>query len=169
MLEPCRCQGYASASSKLRCLSGLTWTVPLLAQYAIDNNQTVEEIEEQLDMLCDAIPAVGPSQSVFDCDKLTDLPDITFDFSDAEFTLSPDQYILRVRCTLWRLLSTCVDGASCLPLAAATRACLVAIAQSSLDAQSYQTWSYATCWFDSCVCAVVYSGNNQLMRCAHDR
>ena len=71
----------------------------LVAQYAIDNNQTVEEIEEQLDLLCDAIPSMGPSQSVFDCDKLAGLPNITFDFSDAEFTLSPEQYILRVRST----------------------------------------------------------------------
>ena len=70
-----------------------------LSQYAIDNNQTVEEIEEQLELVCDAIPSVGPTQSVFDCDKLNGLPDITFDFSDAEFTLSPDQYILRVRNT----------------------------------------------------------------------
>ncbi len=69
-----------------------------VTQYAIDNNQTVDEIEEQLDLLCDAIPTMGPSQSVFDCDKLAGLPDITFDFSDAEFTLSPEQYILKVSC-----------------------------------------------------------------------
>ena len=73
------------------------------AQYAIDNNQTVDEIEEQLDLLCDAIPTMGPSQSVFDCDKLAGLPDITFDFSDAEFTLSPEQYILKVLCSSGRL------------------------------------------------------------------
>ncbi len=70
-------------------------------QYAIDNNQTIEEIEEQLELVCDAIPSVGPTQSVFDCDKLDGLPDITFDFSDAEFTLSPDQYILRVSTVLF--------------------------------------------------------------------
>ena len=74
------------------------------AQYAIDNNQTVEEIEEQLDLLCDAIPTMGPSQSVFDCDKLANLPNITFDFSDAEFTLSPEQYMLRVR---WSAPASC--------------------------------------------------------------
>ena len=68
-------------------------------QYAIEDNATLAEIEDQLLALCDAIPDVGPTQTILDCDKIKDLPDITFDFADAEFTLSADQYILRVLLT----------------------------------------------------------------------
>jgi len=71
----------------------------LPVQYAIESNQTVAEIEEQLIGLCDAIPDMGPSQSILDCDKIKDLPDITFAFSGSKFTLSAEQYVLRVRHT----------------------------------------------------------------------
>ena len=55
------------------------------------------EIEEELEGLCDAIPDLGPAQSILDCGKLKDLPDITFNFSGSKFTLSAEQYVLRVR------------------------------------------------------------------------
>ena len=69
-------------------------------QYAIENNQTLVEIEAEVLGLCDALPEVGPSQTILDCDKLDDLPDITFTFADNDFTLSATDYVLRVRLRL---------------------------------------------------------------------
>ena len=134
----------------------------LITQYAIDNNQTVDEIEEQLDLLCDAIPTMGPSQSVFDCGKLAGLPDITFDFSDAEFTLSPEQYILKVR-----FLSGClrvVSQAAPVHTARVLLQCRV-YGRASADCQllhcrSVSLYTVALC-FDCRVCCSDVERNNR--------
>lgn len=70
------------------------------AQFAIESNQTMTEIMDELFSLCDALPSVGPSQAVVDCDKITDMPDISFSLPDADLTLSAEQYVLRVRVSL---------------------------------------------------------------------
>lgn len=54
------------------------------------------EIMDQLFALCDALPSVGPSQAIVDCDRIPKMPDITFSLSDADLTLSAEQYVLRV-------------------------------------------------------------------------
>lgn len=70
------------------------------AQFAIESNQTMTEIMDELFSLCDALPSLGPSQAVVDCDKIPDMPDISFSLPDADLTLSAEQYVLRVRVAL---------------------------------------------------------------------
>ena len=54
------------------------------------------EIMDQLFAICDALPSVGPSQAIVDCDRIPHMPDITFSLPDADLTLSAEQYVLRV-------------------------------------------------------------------------
>lgn len=65
-------------------------------KFAVASNQTMTEIIDQLDALCDALPQVGPSQGILDCNRIPELPDITFSLPGAYLVLKPDQYILRV-------------------------------------------------------------------------
>jgi phytepsin len=67
------------------------------AKFAIESNQTMTEIMDELFSLCDALPSVGPSQAVVDCDKIPDMPEISFSLPDADLTLSAEQYVLRVK------------------------------------------------------------------------
>ena len=67
-----------------------------VVQFAIESNQTMTEIMDQLFAICDALPSVGPSQAIVDCDRIPHMPDITFSLPDADLTLSSEQYVLRV-------------------------------------------------------------------------
>ena len=69
---------------------------PFGLQFAIESNQTMTEIMDELFTLCDALPSVGPSQAVVDCDRIPHMPDISFSLPDADLTLSAEQYVLRV-------------------------------------------------------------------------
>jgi phytepsin len=66
-------------------------------KFAIESNQTMTEIMDQLFAICDALPSVGPSQAIVDCDRIPHMPDITFSLPDADLTLSAEQYVLRVK------------------------------------------------------------------------
>ena len=48
-------------------------------------------------MACNALGVFGNGQAVVDCDKVPSLPDVSFTISGKNFTLSPEQYVLRVR------------------------------------------------------------------------
>ena len=66
-------------------------------QVALANNETEAQIEDKLAGLCDALSFLGSSQAVVDCDKLSELPDVSFTIAGKEFGLTPEQYILKVR------------------------------------------------------------------------
>ena len=66
-------------------------------QFAIESNQTMTEIMDELFSLCDALPSVGPSQGIVDCARIPDMPKITFSLPDADLTLTAEQYVLKVR------------------------------------------------------------------------
>lgn len=63
---------------------------------ALANNETETQIEDKLAGLCDALSFLGTSQAVVDCDKLSQLPDVSFTIAGKEFGLTPEQYILKV-------------------------------------------------------------------------
>ncbi len=76
-------------------------------QVALANNETETQIEDKLAGLCDALSFLGSSQAVVDCDKLSELPDVSFTIAGKEFGLTPEQYILKVK-QLVELLSLLV-------------------------------------------------------------
>ncbi len=76
-------------------------------QVALANNETETQIEDKLAGLCDALSFLGSSQAVVDCDKLSELPDVSFTIAGKEFGLTPEQYILKVQ-QLVELLSLLV-------------------------------------------------------------
>lgn len=76
-------------------------------QFAIESNQTMTEIMDQLFAICDALPSVGPSQAIVDCDRIPHMPDITFSLPDADLTLSAEQYVLRVSLQSLRIAASC--------------------------------------------------------------
>lgn len=65
-------------------------------QVALANNETESQIEDKLAGLCDSLSFLGSSQAVVDCDKLSELPDVSFTIAGKEFGLTPEQYILKV-------------------------------------------------------------------------
>lgn len=66
-------------------------------QFAIESNQTMTEIMDELFQLCDALPSVGPTQGIVDCARIPSMPKITFSLPDADLTLTAEQYVLKVR------------------------------------------------------------------------
>nr|QOL01246.1 putative extracellular protein TR9_052 [Trebouxia lynnae] len=63
---------------------------------ALANNETETQIEDKLAGLCDSLSFLGSSQAVVDCDKLSEMPDVSFTIAGKEFGLTPEQYILKV-------------------------------------------------------------------------
>ena len=82
-------------------------------QVALANNETETQIEDKLAGLCDSLSFLGSSQAVVDCDKLSELPDVSFTIAGKEFGLTPEQYILKVSalavssCQQWIELLRC--------------------------------------------------------------
>lgn len=70
--------------------------VSVCLQVALANNETETQIEDKLAGLCDSLSFLGSSQAVVDCDKLSELPDVSFTIAGKEFGLTPEQYILKV-------------------------------------------------------------------------
>ena len=66
------------------------------AQVALANHETQESIIQNLDTLCDTLSYISSSQAVVDCDKLSTMPDITFTIEGRDYTLTADQYVLKV-------------------------------------------------------------------------
>ena len=65
-------------------------------QAAVASKETQDQIEEQIETACNALAVFGNGQAVVDCDKLPSMPDISFSISGRNFTLTPEQYILKV-------------------------------------------------------------------------
>jgi len=78
--------------------SGLKCTAcKLAAQGAKDlaqSNASIAEIEKGLDEVCKLLPSPEGESSV-DCSKLSSMPDITVTLNGKDFTLTPDQYVLK--------------------------------------------------------------------------
>lgn len=68
-------------------------------QFAIESNQTMTEIMDELFQLCDALPSMGPTQGIVDCARIPSMPTITFSLPHADLTLTAEQYVLKVRTT----------------------------------------------------------------------
>lgn len=66
-------------------------------QTAASDNQTIDEIEQEMDLACEAMPfqSMG-GETVVDCDALDTMPNVDFTIGGRTFTLSPDQYVLKV-------------------------------------------------------------------------
>merc|ERR1712216_323588 len=68
------------------------------AKWAIDlakSNKTVDEIEKVLEKACDLIPS-PEGEATVDCAKLSTMPNITITLASHPFTLTPEQYVLKV-------------------------------------------------------------------------
>jgi phytepsin len=61
----------------------------------VGENKTEENIEAKLDQLCNNLPSPG-GESVVDCDKISQLPDISFSLAGKDFVLTSEQYILKL-------------------------------------------------------------------------
>ena len=68
-------------------------------QVALDSNETIAQITDAVDGLCDSafagLEIPGQPQMV-DCNKLDKLPTLTITIAGRAFSLSPQQYILKV-------------------------------------------------------------------------
>lgn len=80
-----------------------------MLQVALANNETETQIEDKLAGLCDSLSFLGSSQAVVDCDKLSELPDISFTIAGKEFGLTPEQYILKVSILASFFLCWCMN------------------------------------------------------------
>jgi len=68
------------------------------AQVLIDaakSNATIAKIEGLLDKVCDLLPS-PEGESTVDCNKLSEMPDITITLAGKDFVLTPEQYVLKV-------------------------------------------------------------------------
>ena len=80
------------------CLSTQARTDIVLscAQVAIANHETQEQIEENLERICDTLSFLASSQAVVDCEKIPTMPNVTFTIEGKDFTLTPTDYVLQV-------------------------------------------------------------------------
>lgn len=72
------------------------FTVYSVLQIAIANHETQEEIEENLETICDTLSFLASSQAVVDCDKIPHMPNVTFTIEGKAFVLTPEDYVLQV-------------------------------------------------------------------------
>jgi phytepsin len=63
---------------------------------AIANHETQEQIEENLERVCDTLSFLASSQAVVDCEKIPSMPNVTFTIEGKDFTLTPSDYVLQV-------------------------------------------------------------------------
>lgn len=63
---------------------------------ALANHETQEEIEENLEAVCDTLSFLASSQAVVDCNKIPTMPNVTFTIEGKDFTLEPKDYVLQV-------------------------------------------------------------------------
>lgn len=69
----------------------------MAAQYvkiALANNETIAQIEAAAGQLCSLVDFGGPA--IVDCAKLPTMPDVQFSFGGNTFTLTPEQYVLKI-------------------------------------------------------------------------
>ncbi|KAK9794929.1 hypothetical protein WJX73_010113 [Symbiochloris irregularis] len=101
-------QQARSVSRKLQALAGSDTPVqdsPLCpfctaavsyVKIAVASQETQDQIEEQLEAACDTLGFLASSQAIVDCDQIPTMPDVAFTISGKEFSLTPEQYVLKV-------------------------------------------------------------------------
>ncbi|KAK1281096.1 hypothetical protein QJS04_geneDACA004696 [Acorus gramineus] len=67
----------------------------LIAQNQLRANETQEQILNYINQLCDRLPS-PMGESTVDCDQISNLPNVAFTIGGRTFSLSPEQYILKV-------------------------------------------------------------------------
>jgi phytepsin len=70
-----------------------------LVQAALAANATADEVISTLEAACDGLaPLSTGTQALLDCDRVSkgDLPDVTFTIAGRDFTLGPEEYVLRL-------------------------------------------------------------------------
>jgi len=55
----------------------------------------IQQVEQYADELCAVLPSPG-GQAVVDCDKMSELPILSFTLNGKDFDLTPEMYILKV-------------------------------------------------------------------------
>eukprot|EP00887_Chlorella_sp_A99_P000693 scaffold5.g693.t1 len=63
---------------------------------ALANNETIAQILHSLDVACETFSIGSGGQSVVDCAKVPSMPSVTFTFGGKDFTLSAEQYVLKI-------------------------------------------------------------------------
>ena len=69
-------------------ITSTSFTCTSCLQVALASNQTLSQIEERLEGLCELL-SFGSSQAVVDCDRIDSMPDISFTIAGKEFPLTP--------------------------------------------------------------------------------
>lgn len=72
------------------CEMAVVW-----AQNQVTNNQSAELVKAYLNNMCERLPNPN-GESMVDCDGLSSMPDVTFTIGGKRFSLTPEQYILKV-------------------------------------------------------------------------
>lgn len=67
---------------------------------------TKDKVLQYVNELCDSLPSPS-AEAVIECEKISNMPDITFTIGEKPFTLTPEQYILR---TGEGLSTICISG-----------------------------------------------------------
>ena len=67
------------------------------AQAAVASQETQDQIEAQMEVACNALSFLGNGQAVVDCDRIPHMPNVDFTIGGKNFSLTPEQYVLKVR------------------------------------------------------------------------
>ncbi|GAQ92506.1 hypothetical protein KFL_010330030 [Klebsormidium nitens] len=70
-------------------------TFVVWVEHQVMQNKTKQQILYELNRLCDHLPS-PKGESVIDCAKLPDMPDIAFTIAGEPLVLTPEQYILKI-------------------------------------------------------------------------
>jgi phytepsin len=70
-------------------------TIVDYAQNMLAQNLTQEIIVNEVKRVCDMVPSTGGTAAV-DCDALPRMPNVDFVIAGKPFTLTPDQYVLKI-------------------------------------------------------------------------
>ena len=61
------------------------------------SQETQDQIEAQMEVACNALSFLGNGQAVVDCDRIPQMPNVDFTIGGKNFSLAPEQYVLKVR------------------------------------------------------------------------
>jgi len=91
-VSPASANGGGSSSNSIGC-DFCNMAVQYI-KMALHNNQTLAQIEQEVEQMCNLLDFGGPAMVT--CSKVKDLPTLTLTIGGREFTLTPEQYILKV-------------------------------------------------------------------------
>lgn len=82
-----------NGTSRFKCLACETAAAAAIRK--ADSNESIAQIEAYVEKACDLLPS-PEGESTVDCNKLDTLPDVTITLAGTDFTLTPEQYVLKV-------------------------------------------------------------------------